>query len=296
MDHQVHKAGARNSGYAFHAILYAFSVFFLAGNASATAVPNQPSADAIVQRSIQALKSDWQVEPKYDYRERDVKDHVSRTWQVIMILGSPYRRIEAVDGAPLSPERKQEEQRKLDAAVAKRCGESKLQARKRIENYTRGQARDHLLMQEITKAFVFKSMGETTARGRDAWLLEASPKPGYQAPNKQARVLTGMLGELWIDRNTFQWIKVEAKVIHPVSMEGFLAKVEPGTRFKFEQAPVPAGAWLPSEFSFESNVRVFTFFGRDATDDETYSDYQTADSVKIPGCPAGVRGAKAAHE
>jgi len=33
-----------------------------------------------------------------------------------------------------------------------------------------------------------------------------------------------MEGKLWIDEKTFQWVKVEATVIRPVSIEGFWLK------------------------------------------------------------------------
>jgi hypothetical protein len=104
-----------------------------------------------------------------------------------------------------------------------------------------------------------------------------------------------MQGELWIDKTTFQWIQVVAQVIHPVSIEGFLARVEPGTKFKLVQAPVAGGAWFPSQFSYESKVRVLSFIGHNATDDETYSDYQTADSLSIPLCPVGGRSENSGH-
>jgi len=252
-----------------------------------------PDAGIIIQRSVDALKSDWQAEPEYDHLERDVKNGTSRTYRVVMILGSPYRRMESVNGTPLSPEYQQEEQRKMDAAIAARCGESKLQTRRRIENYNKGRQRDHLLMQEMTKAFVFDVVGETNVNGRDAWHLRALPKPGYQPPGKEAKALTGMEGELWIDKDTFQWIKVVAQVIHPVSIDGLLARVEPGTRFRLVQAPVAGGAWFPSEFSFTSKVRVLSMIEHNLTDDETYSDYQAADSVKIASCPTGARGGNA---
>lgn len=63
-------------------------------------------------------------------------------------------------------------------------------------------------------------------------------------------MLRGMEGELWIDEATFQWVKVQARVIRPVSIEGFLARVEPGTRFELEKMPV-ADQHLASEPLFD---------------------------------------------
>ena len=57
-----------------------------------------------------------------------------------------------------------------------------------------------------------------------------------------------MQGQLWIDESSCQWVKVEAHVMNPGSMFGFLAKVKPGTRFELEQAPVTSTLWLPKRF------------------------------------------------
>jgi hypothetical protein len=90
----------------------------------------------------------------------------------------------------------------------------------------------------------------------------------------EAQVLTGMRGQLWIDQKTFQWVKVVAEVVHPVSIGGFLARVEPGTRFELEEAPVGDGIWLPSHFSEKSDAKVLHVFNHASQDDETYFDYQ----------------------
>jgi hypothetical protein len=65
----------------------------------------------------------------------------------------------------------------------------------------------------------------------------------------ESKVLTGMEGKLWIDKKTLQWVKVEATVIHPVSIGGFLAEVlsqrtqvaHPAEVFHSDQTDV---AWL----------------------------------------------------
>ena len=69
-------------------------------------------------------------------------------------------------------------------------------------------------------------------RGFRVYVLEAIPQRGYKPIDRDSEMLTGMEGTMWIDQKTFQWVKVEAHVIHAVSLEGFLAEVEPGTRFE----------------------------------------------------------------
>jgi hypothetical protein len=101
----------------------------------------------------------------------------------------------------------------------------------------------------MNAAFNYTLVSETRVDGRDVYQLAASPKPGYVPRDRDARVLPGMKGMLWVDKDTFQWVKVEADVTKPVNFYGFLAKVRPGTRFELEQEPVAAGLWMPKHFS-----------------------------------------------
>jgi len=65
-----------------------------------------------------------------------------------------------------------------------------------------------------------------------------------------------MQGTFWIDRDSFQWVKVEADVVHPVVIGGFLARVEPGTHFELEKAPVADGVCLPTHFAIKSRAKL----------------------------------------
>ena len=89
-------------------------------------------------------------------------------------------------------------------------------------------------------------------------------------------MLPGMQGEMWIDQETYEWVKVTAQVIRPVSIEGFLARVEPGTRFEIEKTPVAAGVWQISHFSVQSRAKVLDLIERNSTEEEWYFDFQPA--------------------
>jgi hypothetical protein len=89
----------------------------------------------------------------------------------------------------------------------------------------------------MTIAFDFHLVGKRTLGGHQVFVLKATPRKDYKPPNRDCEALTGMEGTLWIDQKTFQWVKVEAHVIHPVRIEGFVAEVEPGTRFEVEKGP-----------------------------------------------------------
>ena len=112
--------------------------------------------------------------------------------------------------------------------------------------------------------------------GRNTWVLDASPKPGYVPPNREAKVLTGMQGKLWVDQATYQWVKVQAQVVKPVSFFGFLARVGPGTKFELEQKPIHDNLWLPAHFSMKVNATALGFISENSAEDDTYRDYRPA--------------------
>jgi hypothetical protein len=179
-----------------------------------------------------------------------------------------------VNGKPLSKAQEAEELRKQQQTTAERRAESPEQRRKRIEKFEKERTRDNLMMEQLTKAFNFTLTGQHKLRGFTVWMLKATPRPGYQPPNMETQVLPGMQGQLWIDQKSYNWVKVTAEVIRPVSIEGFLAQVQPGTRFEMDKSPVGNGIWQISHFSMKSSAKILYMFNHSSQEDDTYFDYQ----------------------
>lgn len=241
--------------------------------ASADSLPAL-TAETIIQNSVAANERDWRAAPQYSYSETVRERGSSKTERVIMLDGSPYHMLLKVNDAPLSPEDQKAEQRKLNRAKEERGFESPRRAEERKENYDRDRRRDHLMMLQLSRAFDFTITGEDRLDDRDVYTLRATPRPGYVPPNTQARVLRGMKGELWIDKQTFQWVKVRAEVVSPVNIAGFVATVEPGTFFELEKRPVEGDIWLPSHFQVKSQSKVLRLFAHNTNEEDTFFDYQ----------------------
>lgn len=236
-----------------------------------------PSVQTIIQRSVEANKRDWKADPDYDCLERDLDpDGHTKTYDDLMIFGSPYQKLVAVDGKPLPKQRQGEEAAKLSAEISHRKNESHEQRRERIVKYEKDRERDHQMMEQLTEAFDFTLIGERKLGPNNVYLIKATPKPTYQPPNIETQALKGMEGRLWIDQQSFQWVKVEAHVMHPVSIEGFLAQVEPGTRFELEKGPVAQGVWLPKHYAMKAHAKVLFLIPHQSQDDETYYNYRKA--------------------
>lgn len=241
--------------------------------------PNGVDAPDIIRKSVAVTQANWKEAPNYAFVERDItskKDRpkTAQTYEVLMIEGSPYNKLIAVNGHPLSKEEEQAEDQKLQTVVSNRKHESARDRRRRIAKYQRERHQDEAMMREMVNAFNFRLVRETTVDGRDVYEFAATPKPGYVPPTRDTKVLTGMKGTLWVDKQTCQWVKVEAQVTRPVSFFGFIAKVGPGTRFELEQEPVTANLWMPKHFSVNVNATALGFFNENSTDDETYRNYR----------------------
>jgi hypothetical protein len=234
----------------------------------------------IIRKSVTVNEVDWKAAPEYSFTERDHGRNGTKTYEVTMIEGSPYQRLIAVNGKTLSAQGYNEEERKLQHTLTARQTESKGQRDERIAKYESDRKQDHLLMGQLTVAFDFKLVSEMRMDKHEVYLLRASPRKGYRPPNMESQVLRGMQGQLWIDKKTFQWVKVTARVISPVSIEGFLAEVEPGTYFELERMPVAEGIWLPKHFAMKSRSKIFYLIGHNTQDDETYLDYRKIEPIK----------------
>jgi hypothetical protein len=240
------------------------------------------SVGDIIRRSVATNTADWKAQPQYAYDEFDRKSKVdgsgaehpqqSRTYEVLMIEGSPYNRLIAIDNEPLRGDQAAQENEKLQREILRRQNESDSERRARIAKYENGRSEEHMLMQQMTEAFNFSLVGEETVEGAQCYVLDATPRPDYHPPVERARVLTGMRGRLWIDKTGYHWAKVQAEVISPVAFGLFVAQVKPGTKFELRQAPV-GNVWLPKSFSESVNASILGLCGYRTNEEEHYSDY-----------------------
>ena len=241
-----------------------------------------PDAAEIIRRSAVVNTSDWKAQPNFSFREDDTKSKIdsngrvrieqSKAFEVMMIEGTPYYRLIAIDNEPLTRAQQQQEQQKLNAEIARRQNESPRDRQARLTKYRNTRAEEHMLMQEMLAAFTFQLVRQERVDGTDCYVLDALPNPDYRPSFERCKVLTGMKGRLWIDNAHYHWVKVRAQVISPVEFGLFIAKVKPGTSFELDQAPV-GDIWLPKCFTETVNATVLGFYGMRTRNEEHYSSY-----------------------
>ena len=251
----------------------------LAGSGWGTATAADPDAATIIARSMAANERDWAAAPSYSYEENVRNDDGARTYEVVILAGTPYKRLTSVNGSPLTGDEKKKEDEKLARERARRETESRDARAQRLQEYERTRDRVHRILVEMPRAFEYQLAATRRVSSRKVYVLRATPQPAYDPPNAEAEVLTGMSGEFWIDAGTYQWVRAFAHVLHPVEIDGFLAKVQPGTEFEVEQMHVDGGVWLPRHLEIRSRASIFFLFPHHSFEDHTYSNYRKSPAL-----------------
>src|SRR5271157_684512 len=233
----------------------------------------------VLQRATLAMRADWNAFPGFAFVERDAETtkHNTKviTNRVFMIEGTDYYMPIAVADKPLTEEQLAEEHGKLLQEVYRRSHETESQKRHRSERYWKERDQTGILLGEYLKAFDFTVAGEEVLNGYSTCVLDARPKPDYRPPNREAKILTGMQGRLWIETHDFHWLRAEAEVLKPVSILGVAVRVLPGTRMELVMAPINPSLWLVGSFTVSVKASI-VWMSTESSEVTTWSGYQPA--------------------
>ena len=198
----------------------------------------------------------------------------SRTWEILEIYGEPVARLTAKDDKTLSADEAKKEDDKIQKVIDKRKNESEEDRRKRLEKEEKGREEDRKFVLEVADAFNFRLLGSEALDGRDAWVLEGEPRPGYEPKSRDARMLSKFKGRVWIDKTDAQWVKLDITAVDTISFGFVLARVHKGTHILFEQIRVNDEVWLPKQVEIHLDARVALFKAYDEDIDLTFHDYR----------------------
>ena len=245
----------------------------------------------IIRRSAQATQADWDRAPGFDFCEVDKTKTGSRTSAVLMIEGSPYYRVVQANSVDLPPAQEAAEQKRLASTIKRRQHETSDERAKRTAQYQKERHGDRELLEQLTEAMNFTFVGQEVVDSHLVDVFEAVPRAGYVPKSMQMQVLPGMKGKLWIDHTSFRWVKVQAEVVKPVSIAGFLARVEPGTRFELQERPINPSIWLAHVFTMQSRAKILFLISKSSEANETYFNYKPNGTLSINTCKSsGISG------
>jgi hypothetical protein len=196
-----------------------------------------------------------------------------------MIDGSDYNLPIAVNDQPFAPNQEKTELERLKNEVQRRNRESPAARRQRTDKYKKKRDENGVLLLDFPNAFTFELVREETRNGFPAYVLSGLPRKRTGPLSRAAKVLAGMRGTVWIDKENFHTILAECDVLAPVPIFGILARVLSGTHIEFATAPVTSATWLISELSMALAVSKLLLFKSTQVTRSTYSEYRLNSTV-----------------
>lgn len=231
----------------------------------------------------------------YTCRQREVQKHLDshgqvksieiKTWDITVLYGEPYSRLIEKNDRPLSTEDEKKEQEKIDKFISKRKNESEEEQRKRQAKQKKEREEDRAFLRDVANAYDFRIIGEEPVDGRDAWVLEATPRKDFHPTQPHADILPRLKGKLWIDKQDYNWVKAEAEAIGTISFGLFLARVHKGSHFSFEQLRLNNEVWLLRRFYLNASARLLLFKNEGLEQEDVFSNYKKFSSATriLPG-------------
>ena len=234
--------------------------------ASATAGLCQTDARDLIRRAVAADEQNWKAARNYTFSERvnlrylDSQGHVKsqeiKINDVLLLDGSPYRRLVARDDRPLPPAEQRKEGEKLASSVAERRAETSAQRMQRLADYDRRPEWQREAWRELPDAFDFRLAGDEVWDGHSVYVIQATPRQGYQPRSRTAKALAHLRCKLWVDSQDYHLWKAEVEVVDTISWGLFLVRVAKGSRAAFEQTRVNDEVWLPRQVRAFVSVRL----------------------------------------
>lgn len=232
----------------------------------ATALLAQTDAREIIRRAVAADERNWKLARNYTFSERAdlryldaqglVKLREISLHDVTMLEGSPYERLVARDDHPLSPAEERKEQQKLAKNTAERRTETAAKRAQRLAEYIERPEWQREAWRELPEAFDFRLATEEVWNGHNLYVIDATPRQGYQPRCRTARMLARVHAKLWVDKQDYHLVKGEVEVIDTISVGLFLVLVSKGSRASFEETRVNDEVWLPSKVRASASARL----------------------------------------
>lgn len=270
----------------FLGLLSLLASTFLLGQESALSSPtlsNDQIRDLIRQAAGKDVEND-KKQRDYTYVEREeehkrngkgeVASSEIRTYDVMMLYGEQVRRLVSKNDRPLPDKDAAKEEEKIQKSIDKRKNESEDERRKRLEKEEKQRADDRKFVGEVADAYNFRLVGVESMNGRDTFVIDADPRPGFQPKLRDAKMLPNFRFRVWIDKAESQWVKLDIQCIETASFGWILARVHKGSNITIELTRVNQDVWLPKHVALKLDARIALFKGLNIDEDVTYRDYK----------------------
>jgi hypothetical protein len=220
----------------------------------------------------------------YTYIERQVQNSLNgkgkikstevNTYEVLEIYGEQVERLIETNDKPLSQKDAAKEEAKIQKIIDKRKNESEGQRKKREERETKDREDGRKFVTEVADAYNFKLVGTELVGGREAWVIDGEPRPGFVPHIKEGKFLAKFHGRVWVDKADLQLAKMDVECLDTISWGVFLARFHKGSRLMLEQTRVNDEVWLALHLTAKIDVRLGLIKNFDVDLEQSFHDYR----------------------
>jgi len=203
-----------------------------------------------------------------------VTSNESNTYEVMMLYGEQVRRRIAHNDKPLSEKENTKEEEKIQKVITKRRDETEEQRKKRLDQENKDREEEREFVREVADAYNFRLVEIATLDGRETYVIDADPRPGFQPHHRDAKYLPKFKFRLWIDKAETQWAKLHAEAIDTVSWGLFIARLHKGSLFEVAQTRVNDEVWLPKQVVVRLDAKIGLLKNFSMEEESTYRDYK----------------------
>lgn len=256
------------------------------------ATASAPATDSLSEDQIREIirksaDNDMENDKKlrnYTYVERQEEEHLDgkgkvkstevKTYDVLEIYGDQVEKQISKNDQPLSEKDAKKEDDKIQKLIDKRKDESPDERDKRLKKEEKDREDERKFVGEVADAYNFRFVGMETIEGRQNYVIDADPKPGYEPKMKEAKILPKFRFRAWIDKDEIQLKKLDAECIDTVSVGLLLFRLHKGSHALVEQTRVNDEVWLQEHVTIKIDGRVALLKGIDVNFDITDRDYK----------------------
>jgi len=112
----------------------------------------------------------------------------------------------------------------------------------------------------LPTAFIYQFEGMIEGPSGPCYRMSIKPNPNFDPPDRQAEVLHGMAGEIWIDQKEERMVKLNVHLIADVDFGwGIFGKLYKGGTILVEQKDVGHDHWEQYKLRLNLNGKILMF-------------------------------------
>lgn len=241
--------------------------FALAGLASAQNVnPQEVNPEQIVK---DAAYNELHARDNHPFRYTLRKDDNGKitTKEIIETKQGDVARLIAINDQPLSPTADAVEIQRLQNLLA----HPELQAH-RLKREQADSNRANEMLRLLPTAFIYRYKGMVEGPNGPCYRFSMQPDPNFNPPDRQAQVLHGMAGELWIGQREKRMVRLNVHLIADVEFGwGIFGRLYKGGTILVEQKDVGDNHWEQNllRLNLRGTILIFKSLVIDTTETES---------------------------